>query len=342
MAASTCSPARPSGPGDSSRDSRLGLYLNTQDLTAMDSPPRDLDAQWRLLLEPMEHFQATLLRGYRDLEQQVASLRAELTQTRAQRDTISAACQQLQCSTHERDRVIAAQKNTMTRQAAALQGGNQALTTYARAQFNAAYLQLQQDVLAKDQIIADLQQTVAALQAPSVEIDTAGLKAAWNELGNDKECSICLVDLMQTQYDVLQCVNGHAICSGCFDQLPAGDGVCCPTCRADGPLVKNVLMSRLRSALWAGPDTGGGVEFNQNLQQCGEKGCFAMVKIGKYQGFPEFFRCPLHRPSNEGLPCQRIVNGVRCGKPGTKESRGYKSYCCEHFHGHARKFMATE
>ena len=341
MAASTCSPARPSGPGDTSRDSRLGLYLHTQDLTAMDSPPRDLDAQWRLLLKPIEHFQATLLRGYRDLEQQVVSLRAELTQARAERDTISAACQQLQCSTHERDRVIAAQKNTMTRQAAALQGTNHHLTTYARAQFNAAYLQLQQDVLAKDQIIAELNQTVAALQAPSVEIDTAGLKSAWNELGNDKECSICLVDLMQTQYDVLQCVNGHAICSGCLEQLPAGDGVC-PTCRADGPLVKNVLLSRLRSALWAGPDTGGDVEFNQGLQQCGEKGCFAMVKIGKYQGIPEFFRCPLHRPSNEGLPCQRIVNGVQCRNPGAPESRGPRSYCSEHLWGKTRKFMATE
>ena len=428
------------------RDSRLDLYLNTQGVTAMISPPRELDPQWRLLLQPIQQYQARLLAGYRDLEQQVASLNAELAKARAalaasrkhgkkalllnadlvqartERDVAITACQ-------ERDCVIAFQTNTVVHQAAALQGASRQGVTYARAEFNAAYvqlkqdvigkdrviahlnktiaalqgvtyeraeinaayLQLQQDVLAKDRVIDDLNKTIAALQSRSVAVHTHGVRSAWNQLGQDKECSICLADLMETQYDVLQCFNGHAICSGCLDQMPEVDRVC-PTCRDSRPMVKNVLLTKLRSALWMGSDEGGdvegngvefqpgihplatasggvefqpgfhplatasggvgfqpgfhplatasgGVEFQHDTQQCGEKGCLVMIKIGNYQGPPEFFRCPLHRPSNEGLPCERVVNGKKCSQPATKESKGHKAYCCEHLHRHAKKLQ---
>ena len=310
-----------------------GFPLLNEVSTATDVPApyamsaADFEREWRHVLRPVEQYHQRLLARMSEL--QAESLRLD-TQRQQKDDTKTAQIRNLQRELQEVKRV----KSEF--QAAKDAEAHRLKTEFQRKEEGMAVRQLaQQDEMrrlhhelqSKDTQLAQQQEIINDMK--KARVSSKNTTEVWEALATDKECTLCLGDVLLQQCDILQCCNGHLICSDCAATLPS-DQRHCLTCFDPGPLVKNAFAMNLRTVLAEGHEADIFKLEPDGRHPCGEPGCDAMVRLRNYQGELRFVRCLRHRPNNEGLPCQKKVDGFRCGQPGTWRSRGPIAYCWEH------------
>ena len=313
----------------------------------------DFEREWRHVLRPVEQYHQRLLARMGELQADSMRLDKERQQKDATKTTqMRAEIQRLQRELQEvkraetqrlksefqtaKDAEIQRLKSEfhLTQQTEA----QRLKTEFQRKEEGMAVRQLaQQDEMrrmhhelqCKDTQLAQLQEITDSLK--KARVSSKNTTEVWEALATDKECTLCLGDVLLQQCDILQCCNGHLICSDCAATLPS-DQRHCLTCFDPGPLVKNAFAMNLRTVLAEGHEADVSKLENDGRHPCGEPGCDAMVRLRNYQGELRFVRCLRHRSNNEGLPCQKKVDGFRCGQPGTWRSRGPIAYCWEHLH----------
>lgn len=310
-----------------------GFPLLNEVSTATDVPApyamsaADFEREWRHVLKPVEQYHQRLLARMGEL--QAESLRVN-TERQQNDDTKTAQIRNLQRELQEVKRAKSEFQAAKDAEAQRLK------TEFQRKEEGMAVRQLaQQDEMrrlhhelqSKDTQLAQLQEIINGMK--KAPVSSKNTTEVWEALATDKECTLCLGDVLLQQCDILQCCNGHLICSDCAATLPS-DQQHCLTCFDPGPLVKNAFAMNLRTVLAEGHEAEVLKLETDSRHPCGEPGCDAMVRLRNYQGELRFVRCLRHRSNNEGLPCQKKVDGFRCGQPGTWRSRGPIAYCWEH------------
>lgn len=287
----------------------------------------DFQREWRHVLRPVEQYHERLLARMGEL--QAESLRQD-TERQQKDDTKSAKIRKLQRELEEVKRAKsefqAAKDAEAQRLKAEIQRKEEGMAVRQLAQQD-EMRRLHHELQCKDTQLAQLQEIIDSLK--KTRVSSKNTTEVWEALATDKECTLCLGDVLLQQCDILQCCNGHLICSDCAATLPS-DQRHCLTCFDPGPLVKNAFAMNLRTVLAEGHEADVSKLENDGRQPCGEPGCDAMVRLRNYQGELRFVRCLRHRSNNEGLPCQKKVDGFRCGQPGSWRSRGPLAYCWEH------------
>ena len=310
-----------------------GFPLLNEVSTATDVPApyamsaADFEREWRHVLRPVEQYHERLLARMGEL--QAESLRQD-TERQQKDDTKTAQIRKLQRELEEVKRAKsefqAAKDAEAQRLKAEFQRKEEGMAVRQLAQQD-EMRRLHHELQSKDTQLAQLQEIIDGLK--KARVSSKNTTEVWEALATDKECTLCLGDVLLQQCDILQCCNGHLICSDCAATLPS-DQRHCLTCFDPGPLVKNAFAMNLRTVLAEGHEADVSKLENDGRQPCGEPGCDAMVRLRNYQGELRFVRCLRHRSNNEGLPCQKKVDGFRCGQPGTWRSRGPIAYCWEH------------
>ena len=310
-----------------------GFPLLNEVPTATDVPApyamsaADFEREWRHVLRPVEQYHERLLARMGEL--QAESLRQD-TERQQKDDTKTAQIRKLQRELEEVKRAKsefqAAKDAEAQRLKAEFQRKEEGMAVRQLAQQD-EMRRLHHELQSKDTQLAQLQEIIDGLK--KARVSSKNTTEVWEALATDKECTLCLGDVLLQQCDILQCCNGHLICSDCAATLPS-DQRHCLTCFDPGPLVKNAFAMNLRTVLAEGHEADVSKLENDGRQPCGEPGCDAMVRLRNYQGELRFVRCLRHRSNNEGLPCQKKVDGFRCGQPGTWRSRGPIAYCWEH------------
>ena len=310
-----------------------GFPLLNEVSTATDVPApyvmsaADFEREWRHVLRPVEQYHERLLARMGEL--QAESLRMN-TERQQKDDTKTAQIRNLQRELQEVKRAKsefqAAKDAEAQRLKAEFQRKEEGMVVRQLAQQD-EMRRLHHELHCKDTQLAQLQEIIDGLK--KTRVSSKNTTEVWEALATDKECTLCLGDVLLQQCDILQCCNGHLICSDCAATLPS-DQRHCLTCFDPGPLVKNAFAMNLRTALAEGHEADVSKLENDGRHPCGEPGCDAMVRLRNYQGELRFVRCLRHRSNNEGLPCQKKMDGFRCGKPGSWRSRGPIAYCWEH------------
>tara|TARA_X000000368_G_scaffold383521_1_gene341438 strand:+ start:11153 stop:12127 length:975 start_codon:yes stop_codon:yes gene_type:complete len=308
-----------------------GFPLLNEVSTATDAPQSlpapyamsvaDFEREWRHVLKPVEQYHERLLARMGELRQQKDDTKTP--QMQAQIRHLQSELQAVKRAEAQRLKFEfqAAKETEIQRLKTEFQLAQQTEAQQGEMQ------RLHHELQCKDTQLAQQQEIINDMK--KARVSSKNTTEVWEALATDKECTLCLGDVLLQQCDILQCCNGHLICSDCAATLPS-DQRHCLTCFDPGPLVKNAFAMNLRTVLAEGHEADIFKLETDGRHPCGEPGCNAMVRLRNYQGELRFVRCLRHRPNNEGLPCQKKVDGFRCGQPGTWRSRGPIAYCWEH------------